>query len=327
MKNKNYLPIIVVLRGLAALAVCMFHFSKGFVAEDSLTRELFRYGWMGVEVFFVISGFVIPFSLLGTSFSFKNYGGFMKKRFIRIEPAYLVSVILVLALNYLSTLVPGYAGAPFQASMSLVLEHLGYLVRFFDNAWLNPVYWTLEIEFHYYLLVGLLIALWNLKNKNLTILSVLVLVLSAFLKQDILPFFKYADIFVLGIITAFYRREMISLQKYVLALVAISTIIFYNHGITISALTILTASFIAFLSDWGNYRFLIFLGHISYSLYLIHVPIGGRVINFAKRYNLNELQQVGIIGLALVISILTAWAFYVFIERPTHKWAKTISLK
>lgn len=98
-RKSQYLSVIVALRGLAALAVCMFHFTKGFVDEDGWLREVFRYGWMGVEVFFVISGFVIPFSLLGSSFGFRHYFKFLKKRFLRIEPAYLASIVIILLLN------------------------------------------------------------------------------------------------------------------------------------------------------------------------------------------------------------------------------------
>lgn len=327
MKTNNYLPIIVSLRGLAALAVCMFHFTKDFVADDSITREVFRNGWMGVEVFFVISGFVIPFSLLGSNYSLKNYGSFLKKRLIRIEPAYLISVFLVIGLNFISTFIPGYAGKPFDLSFNLIFEHIGYLVRFFGNEWLNPVYWTLEIEFHYYLLVGLLIVIWNRRYNHLNIIIFLILLGSSLFLKNGLPFFRYADIFTLGILTAFYRREFIPKTKYLMFVIGISWIVFLNHGPIIVVLTFFTTILIAFFGNWGNYRFLIFFGNISYSIYLIHVPIGGRIINFAKRFNLSEIGQLGVILVALVISVLSAWSFYACIERPSHNWAKKIVLK
>ena len=95
---------------------------------------------MGVEVFFVIFGFVIPYSLLKSKFSFKNYGGFLKKRFVRIEPAYLISIVVIILLNYCSTLVASYQGTPFSISPRTLILHLGYLINFFDEVWLSPVY-------------------------------------------------------------------------------------------------------------------------------------------------------------------------------------------
>ena len=323
-KNKQYLPVIVALRGLAALAVCMFHFTKEFTNEDGLIRDLFRNGWMGVEVFFVISGFVIPFSLLGTSFGLRHYFKFMKKRFLRIEPAYLLSVLIVVILSYSASLVPGFAGEAYHVSVALLLQHVGYLVGLFGNTWLSPVYWTLEIEFHYYLIIGVLIALWNLNRRWLIIASLLGLLLLSFLNQSVIPFFKYTDLFILGILTAFHRKDQLKMIPYVVLIILLSCVVFFNHGIAIAFLTLITAVLIAFFSDLGNTKILIFLGNISYSLYLLHVPIGGKIINLSKRLELNEVSKFGIVLIALAFSIFAAWLFYKYIEKPSHQWAKKV---
>ncbi|MFD2917444.1 acyltransferase family protein [Psychroserpens luteus] len=323
-QEKQYLPIIVVLRGLAALAVCMFHFTKEFVNEDGLVRAVFRNGWMGVEVFFVISGFVIPFSLLGTSFRFYHYFKFMKKRFIRIEPAYLISVVLVVILSYAASQTPGFAGEPFKMSIGLLIQHILYLVEFFNNTWLNPVYWTLEVEFHFYLIIGLLIALWNLKKRWLTIASIIGLFSVSFINQDVITFFKYTDIFVLGILTAFYKKEQLGLKPYIASLLIVSFVVYDSHGIIISLLTLATATLISFASSYGNVKSLIFLGNISYSLYLLHVPIGVKIVNLSKRLDLNETSKYGVILVALSFSIFAAWLFYKYIEKPSHQWAKKV---
>ena len=322
--SKQYLPIIVVLRGLASLAVCMFHFTKGFVEEEGLIRGIFRNGWMGVEVFFVISGFVIPFSLLGSSFRIGHYWRFLKKRFLRIEPAYIVSIFLILFLNYLASKTPGFAGDSFKINVMELLEHLGYLVNLFGNTWLSPVYWTLEIEFHYYLIIGVLIALWNLNNRWIILSTVLLLLSLSFLSQDVIQFFKYTDIFVIGITTAFYKKQYLSRPLYVLLLIVGTLIIFENHGLAIATLTSVTALLIGFFGSYGNSKVLLFLGNISYSLYLVHVPIGGKIINLSKRMDLSESLKFGVIILALLISIYVAWIFYKFIEKPSHQWAKKV---
>lgn len=320
----QYLSIIVALRGLAALAVCMFHFTKGFVNEDGVIREVFSKGWMGVEVFFVISGFVIPFSLLGSAFGFRHYFKFLKKRFLRIEPAYIASIALVVILSYAASKVPGFQGEPYVVSAELLLQHLGYLVRFFNNSWLSPVYWTLEIEFHYYLIIGLLLGLWHLNKKWLIVSSIVLLLSLSFLKQEVIPFLNYTDIFVLGILTAFYKKQQIKKHLFLMFLIIVAASVFYTHGLLIAALTFVTALLISFYGNYGNHKLLLFLGNISYSLYLVHVPIGGKIINLSKRLELNEYSKIGIIIFALFCSIFAAWLFYKFIEKPSHQWAKKV---
>ena len=60
------------LRGIASFMVAFFHFSAGnriFLDEDNILRVIGRFGWSGVEIFFIISGFVIPFALYILSLS------------------------------------------------------------------------------------------------------------------------------------------------------------------------------------------------------------------------------------------------------------------
>src|SRR5215467_12962304 len=65
------LPTLDALRGLASLAVMWFHFTKHAMPEigDGALRLTGKYGWLGVQVFFVISGFVIPYSLQRANYS------------------------------------------------------------------------------------------------------------------------------------------------------------------------------------------------------------------------------------------------------------------
>ena len=94
------------LRGLAALAVAFFHFSNGnpnFYVPPVL-RAIGANGWLGVEVFFVISGFILPYSLwrAGYQLSPSNFGRFVWKRVVRLDPPYFGTIALVLLLAYLS---------------------------------------------------------------------------------------------------------------------------------------------------------------------------------------------------------------------------------
>lgn len=103
--------IIDSLRGLAAFAVMWFHFTQGnaaFLAAGWL--KLARtYGYLGVDAFFAISGFVDPHSLVsgGYDVSLRNYVRFVAKRICRIDPPYLASVGVVIALGVASSYAPG----------------------------------------------------------------------------------------------------------------------------------------------------------------------------------------------------------------------------
>jgi peptidoglycan/LPS O-acetylase OafA/YrhL len=328
LEKKKYLSSVTLIRGIAALAVCLFHFTKGFLSNSSsLTEVLLPYAWIGVEVFFVISGFVIPYALLGLPFKGRHYGGYLLKRLVRIEPAYLASIALIIGLNYISTLFTIYEGPVFYVSGYNILLHLGYLVEFFNGTWMNPVYWTLAIEFQYYLVIGFLLILWNRNNKYLTVITLLAFLALSFIPQDAVRFLKHTDIFTIGIIGAFYKKQIINKKYFLLFVILIGAVIYYHHAYVIATLSIGAILGIAFLNNIRNFKWLIFFGNISYSLYLLHVPIGGRVINLSKRFAFDYTGKLVVIFFAMLASVLAAWLFYVFIEKPSHKLSRKIRLK
>lgn len=310
------------------MAVCFFHFTKGFISDDSSISEiLMPYAWVGVEVFFVISGFVIPYMLLGQPFKGKHYGGYLLKRLIRIEPAYLGSIILIIGLNYISSLFTIYKGPPFSVSGHNILLHLGYLVEFFDGEWMNPVYWTLAIEFQYYLIIGFLLILWNRNNKYLTIITLFAFFALSFIPQDTIRLFNNTDIFTIGIVGAFYKKDFISKMHFLILVGLIGIVIFFHHTYVITILAVGAILGIAFLNTVRNLNWLIFFGQISYSLYLLHVPIGGRVINLSSRFALGTPMKIIVVFIAVLVSVIAAYLFYLFVEKPSHRLSRKIKLK
>ena len=325
-RKKNYLTSVTLIRGIAALAVSLFHFTKGFIGNVPVSSALMPYAWIGVEIFFVISGFVIPYMLLGLPFKTKHYGGYLLKRLIRIEPAYLASIALIILLNYLSSLFTIYKGAPFSISGHNLILHLGYLVDFFDGVWLNPVYWTLAIEFQYYLVIGFLLIIWNRNNKYWTIITFVAFFALSFLPQREIGFFNNTDIFSIGIICAFYKKDFINKSYFLIFVAIIGFVIYIHHSYVITILSVGATLGIAFLDKIRDFKWLIFFGKISYSLYLLHIPIGGRVINLGKRFNFNIGMKFLVIVLAVVVSIFAAWLFYLCVEKPSHKLSRGIRL-
>src|ERR1041385_3215131 len=120
------------LRGLAALAVCWFHMTHGneTFLQPGVLRNSGNRGYLGVQVFFVISGFIIPWALSRANYKPRYFFIFLLKRIIRLDPPYIVAIILVVFTAFLSSFSPLYHGQPFIIDWRQVLWHLGYLNAF-----------------------------------------------------------------------------------------------------------------------------------------------------------------------------------------------------
>jgi peptidoglycan/LPS O-acetylase OafA/YrhL len=100
----------------------------------------------------------------------------------------------------------------------------------------------------------------------------------------------------------------------------------YTLGLTAFVATMFAALAIAFI-DLGPHRILEFFGAISYSLYLVHVAIGGRVINLATRLELGVAGKIAAICAALAVSLAAAWILHRAVEVPAQKWSRHFTWK
>ncbi|RYZ22991.1 MAG: acyltransferase, partial [Chitinophagaceae bacterium] len=127
--RKKELEEVFLLRGVASLMVCLFHLilgNEGLFPSSNLLEQIFSYGYLGVEVFFILSGYVICYSL-PLDFGLADLRAFFLKRIYRIEPPYIVSILVVLLLNYLSHSI---TGQPNHVDFLAVLGHLAYVNNF-----------------------------------------------------------------------------------------------------------------------------------------------------------------------------------------------------
>ncbi|HZU13230.1 MAG TPA: acyltransferase [Chloroflexota bacterium] len=319
--------VVDALRGIASLAVCWYHFvyaDHAFLGT-SLVSILLRLSaqdaWMGVDVFFVISGFVIPFALYRARYSIGSFWTFLARRLLRLDPPYLVSALLCLALWFIWAAVPHLHGPSFDPKITPLLLHIGYLNAFFGQQWLNPVYWTLAIEFQYYVAMGVVFGLlaggWRGRWAVFVAMAVLAL---AFPETSLL--FHYLFVFMLGMATFQYFAGIIGRRTFgiLLALLTAGTAI--TLGLVVAALALVTALLIAFVRR--DIRPLVWLGTISYSLYLIHVPVGGRILGFGLAHVHSGPARVAVLALSLILTIAAAGAFYRLVERPAQRWSKSV---
>lgn len=323
------ISVINTLRGIAALVVCLYHFvcTTTDYIENQIILDIFSFGKKGVQIFFIISGIVIPLSMLKAKYSYKLFSKFISKRFIRIEPPYIAAVALGIIYAVVRNYIPSSNQIDLIPNFKTVILHLGYLIPFFENTnWISPVFWTLSIEFQYYLILALLIPMIISDKKVLKwIFTIIILALSLFSNQQ--AFFLYwSAYFGLGIFYILYKYEKYSLYEFIVIMILCSTIVFFNQGLidlTIGIGTLLVINYFpSFKSKIGN-----FLGKISYSLYLIHAIIGSAIINYLSHIYKTPLSKLVVILIGLAISIISAYIFWLIIEKPSQKIAQKIKLK
>ena len=328
VKNQSNKEIrsVELLRGVAAMMVTLFHLSWGnerFLPNTSLVKQAGTWGWAGVEIFFVISGFVIPYAMYQKNYTLKSFPVFLKKRIIRIEPPYLISIIVVLALNFISTLSPYYRGGPFSIDWYNLAGHIAYLNIFNNQSWLNPVYWSLAIEFQYYLLIALAFTLIISGKMYYRLLFFVAFGALSFLPLPESKFiFTYAGYFMAGILLFQLVCSVINKIEFGVLLLVTGGLLWYEQGAGLLFLTLATMAVIVFLDKVP--RVFRYLGHISYSLYLLHVPIGGRIINISESLVHNRLLREFMVVITFLVCIGASALFYHFIEKAFKKFSASI---
>lgn len=340
--HPDRVAILDPLRGVAALSVMWFHFTNGgaLFADASFLSRAFKasghYGWAGVEMFFVISGFVLPYALDRGGYRLRDYGTFWLKRLLRLEPPYLASIALALALWALSSLSPAYRGAPFAFEMHRLLLHLGYLNHYFGAESYNPVYWTLAIELQFYLSIALLFPLLASKRVFLRPAVPVALLVLAWIPNEGIFLFKYLPLFVLGILAyQFHARLLRGPVHGLLSALALLAAGFRTGLPAMLAGALAAASITIFATrnvapallerPWT--KALAWAGTVSYSLYLVHVPVGGRIVNLGTRVAGQGATRVGVLLAAVSASLLAAWALHRYVERPSQRLSAARSFK
>ncbi|HVF50867.1 MAG TPA: acyltransferase [Pyrinomonadaceae bacterium] len=319
--EKNRIDVLDFLRGIAALAVTLHHFAN--ILDPGLLRSAAFYGQLGVQVFFVISGFIIPYSLYRGGYEVRQFPTFLLKRVTRLDPPYVVMLALIIVLGVFSWYFPFQRDLVFQISLPQVLLHLGYVNTFFGYPWLSDVFWTLAIEFQYYVLMGLVFPLVFSRRTATRLATFAVLVALSFVIPESIYVFYFITLFFMGIFTCQYRLGLIGRRQYA-ALLAVTTF-FALATMGLPATLAGFAAVCASLFLQMRYAVFQFLGAISYSLYLVHSPIGRRALNVILRATGAESfgGKLVVIALATGVSIFAAYLLYRWVELPSQRWSQS----
>ena len=310
------------LRGLAAMAVVLHHLigTQNPYGDQRVVNWL-SYGALGVDVFFVISGFIIPSLLLKSTFSGRQVLRFMLRRLIRLLPPYWVAVLVSVASLYLAGTALDY-GADRPA---VWLCHLTQACGNLKIPWWNGVFWSLPVEIQFYGLAAVLVPLALALDRRWRFALGALMLLAAVRSPDSMAF-QYAPLFLSGIVALAWREKGLSRWQLCVCVLAIIASHYFAFGFRPLAVGV------ALLTAWllvASPRWLALfsgLGLVSYSLYLLHVPIGYRVVEFgmAQVSTPSFLSSTLIALLAIAASILAAIGFYALVERPAMYWARRI---
>lgn len=330
--SKGKLGNIDLLRIIACLMVMYCHFGGDttLLAHPELKNMVTtaRFGAYGVNIFFVISGFIIPYSLYQGGYVISKYFVFLWKRILRLYPNYLVSLFVALALCWLSSLSSLYKGSPFYFSWIELGAHLTFLNLFFNLGDYNGVYWSLTVEWQYYLLVALFLPLFFSKKAWMARLSTWILGLSFIpfmLPQfnisaygpNIILFYQ-GPFFALGFFAFHYFRGTSSLSVASLDMACMTIVMTLLGRVSDPILPLLGlfSGLAIMLLHWEN-PLTTFLGNISYSLYLFHLPIGVRTMHLLLRYSGGTaVGSLAVCVIAFAVSFILGIICYYLFEKP-----------
>ncbi len=318
----NKLESLNLLRGIAVLSVCFCHLGNA-LSSGHMFAELFKlfheYGKYGVQVFFVISGFVIPLSLFKSKYNLSFYGKFLLKRLARLHPPYLVALGLSLLIGYAAF----YARhLPFPETLSSIVLSLVYG----HVSEINPVFWTLVVEAQFYIFIGIsYVWLTKYPNAALFVFMPILLLLSQTFVAEYIRLVEFIGYFLIGWLGFIIYTMQGNLKMNAVGIIALLIAMFALDGIPSGVAALFTISVIVFYKGRITTA-LMMPGNISYSLYLIHYPIGVKFINLSTRYVNPKISWI-LFPLALVLVLVLAWIYWKYIERPWAEYSSNIKYK
>ncbi len=331
--------------------------------QSSLGKLLYNatsFGWVGVDLFFVISGFLIGSILLINHGSAKLFKSFYIRRFVRIVPNYYLLIIIFLLIGSLSIFKGDYflTGNNVIPTWSYFAMTHNFFMASLENMGNDAmsVTWSIGIEEQFYILFPLFIVF--VKEKWLPFLLIVLIALAIYFRSlytNWIPAYVLLpcrmDAISFGILLAWINKnydvkEIVQMHftKLIVSIIMVALLcgfLFYLYkdlGIVrnslfayVFAVLILIAlgkpqSFYCKLL--GN-KTLGWIGKISYSLYLFHYLILGVFKNLSKQFfeTSGTAFNISLSVAALLFSFLFAWLVYQFLEKPSVAFGKKFNYR
>ncbi len=325
------------MRFVAACAVLLYHFAFRYwtnaghatVADYGPLGEVVRYGYLGVDLFFMISGFVILMSAEG-----RGASAFVRSRAIRLYPAYWVSVlctVIVLLLQQTRSLDFSSVAANFSMFQSLL-----------GIPDLEGVYWTLGFELRFYLLMSVILLLRGMPHIDVLLGIWLAICIGAdfvHLPEHFTNLLAtgWAHYFVAGALAWRMRARGVNMLR--LGLFALAGMQALRHASWYAALkerltgvdyhgeiamALILAMFLLFLAlatrRFGGARpRLETFGRLTYPLYLAHATVG---LVLAHRFAAAGVDKWLMLATMVAASLICAWFIARWIEPSLAGWLR-----
>jgi peptidoglycan/LPS O-acetylase OafA/YrhL len=354
VRDNPRLECLDALRGIAAVVVLIQHVVSMFPRPEGefVSRILHRIcstsGSAAVDLFFVLSGFVLTLPYVGTRARRMDYTDFAIRRVMRLYPAYWIAVVIALLARFaisdnlhtfaLTEWTATYWSVPLTASE--VLRTFSMVVPF-DSGALNTVFWSLLVEMQVSLLLPFFIAVLATASGVRSALVILAssIVIGLTIAQS--SALQFLPLFVLGTVLAKHQASLLRvlaklsrksfLVLLLLSLVGMEARLYawrypelppqYLAGAGAGLLIMLV------LSRLRQFRLLVnpfthLLGTASYSLYLLHIPVILLLVPLIYAYT-GSILVCAMCG--LVISLILAQVVYKLIEMPCHESGRKLA--
>lgn len=330
---KQEIRVLNLIRGIAALIVIISHYSNATKLFDKLLGS--GAGHIGVMLFFVLSGFLIALLYIKKPFNKSQFNNYLVSRIARVIPLYFFIVVL-------SYIIYQFLGQ----SAFYQIENIGLLFTHLIMINGISVLWTIPVEIQYY---SIFLGLWFIycKFQKIIFISIIIIVLSilseplklVLLNQTIqLEIIKATPYFIMGSIFGLMYDSWSPPKSFISSWWGLSIILvfvlypqihsyIFNRTINLWSDLLVLFNVCIFFFCWVfltpenskiySNRIGDYLGKISYSMYLWHLPILYGLKSVARDYNL------AFFPIFLFLVIVASTLSYIAIEKPTKKFIKS----
>ncbi|WP_272972121.1 acyltransferase family protein [Comamonas terrigena] len=341
--SNSRIESIQALRGIAALMVVVFHLmTPAAINGYEVISKIFSHGYIGVDIFFIISGFIMVLSTSKIAGGIASGYNFFVKRFFRIWPLYVIATIAWSTLYYTQ----GWTAKIIDLQ---ILKSIFFIPK--DGVPFYSIGWTLDIEIVFYLIFATSIIFGKYKWTYLIATAFLIYITKDAQHQITEGIASTSKLWA-QIVSRIFNPHFLEFYTGIVIGLAYPKLRLINKNISISIILICTSFFLwqyslefkahAGFYGWGigctslfiavviygehfkTPKFFVWLGKISYSLYLLHTIVYHALrLTIDKVFGEGYTSGLGYFSFSLSIIFILSWASQAYIETRLSNFIKS----
>lgn len=313
--KKDRYDFIDNLRAVAIILVVLFHYTYHYESEylfrsDNWSLKIAKFGWSGVDLFFIVSGYCIAMTITKAH----NFFEFIVRRAARLYPGYLVCGILTLIFYSIFEL-PGREVGWFVGFMNLIFANF---IPGLNFQYIDGIYWALIVEIKFYLFFGIIFFLIKDLSKSIYFWFIFCLIGNILFFTDkinnpfLMSIFPHANLFLLGLSIYYFKKISTLIKILIFTFLIISILVNERYaGFEIYfILMISTVIFILHKKVDFKIKYFSYLGLLSYTWYLTHNAIGIIIIRELNKLNYQNIS----VFVAIIFTLFISYLIFNFIE-------------